>query len=189
MLGLVGVLGTCASRCGNQLSDLTVFYDYECTKASMEYELLVPGGTLRLENNGGGGTVCSHFEESNFNTATSSELMTGWFEANLGQPISRVTVAALDDLNSYGRLNYNAADPWPAPASGRRAQGNKKGRTWDILHPKSTFYLPDLMGDEGPIYSVDPVPIASVKGKTGVSKGLGVPNNGGRVRKLRGLDE
>ena len=66
-----------------------------------------------MENNGGPGTACGHWEEDVFRFGESSELMTGFFEANLLQPISIATVAALDDLGGY-EVDYCGADVWPA---------------------------------------------------------------------------
>lgn len=42
--------------------------------------------------------------------------MTGFFEANLYQPLSLVTVAALDDIDGY-TVDYCGADIWPATAT------------------------------------------------------------------------
>jgi hypothetical protein len=83
--------------------------------------------------------------------------MTGWFEANKGQPISRVTVGALDDLGVF-TLDYSQADDWPYIGVGRRrAQGQGIGngqspdtkpgsaKKWEVLQTKTSFYLPNLM--------------------------------------------
>jgi len=60
-------------------------------------------GDVPVENEGGPGTKCSHWEEDVFG----SELMTGWING-AGAPLSEVTVGALDDLGY--RVDYGAAD-------------------------------------------------------------------------------
>ena len=107
--------------------------------------------TLRLENDGGGGTKCKHWDEDSFAIDGSSELMTGGFEAGLYQPISRMTVAALDDLGVYGPLNYAAADPYPAT---RRKL--EEGPGFEVLTPTESFTLD---GDDEYVVEVEPVPL------------------------------
>lgn len=168
VLGLVGLYSGCRAGCN------TITFEYQCTIAKTEYSALTEGGTLLLENDGSNGTVCSHFEEDNFRTATSSELMTGFFEANLGQPLSRVTIGALDDLNGYGVLNYDEADEWPAPLPTRRTQNTEgkdtstssRGPKWEIYRPSHSFFLPDLMRDLEPPIEVT-LPNASKKNLRG----------------------
>ena len=117
-----------------------------------EYAALGLGpNTLRLENDGGGGTKCKHWDEDSFAVAGSSELMTGGFEAGLYQPISRMTVAALDDLGVYGPLNYDAADPYPAT---RRKL--EEGPGFEVLTPTESFTLD---GDDEYVVEVEPVPL------------------------------
>jgi hypothetical protein len=53
---------------------------------------------------------CGHWDETNFQSKTSSELMTPVFEKGKYQPLSRVSVAALEDIGYT--VNYNGADPW-----------------------------------------------------------------------------
>ena len=87
---------------------------------------------IPLENDGGSGTSGVHLEEGNegsisFDNRTltvsgvtynapglDQELMTGWAETNrVEMPLSRVTVALLDDLGYI--VNYNNADPYNGP--------------------------------------------------------------------------
>jgi Leishmanolysin len=104
VLGLVGTLGPCQGICDR---NNMVQYEYGqglssgCSIVRNEYNNLNSGSLLFLENGGGGGTACAHWEGDSFSTATSSELMTGWFEAWKYQPISKVTVGALDDLGVF----------------------------------------------------------------------------------------
>lgn len=110
VLGLVGTTGVCTGACNARDSDTN--FPYTCPLASAEYSAWAPS-TLILENSGGQGTACGHWDESAFRTSQSSELMTGFFEANLLQPLSRVTVAAVEDLGGY-TVDYCGADIWPA---------------------------------------------------------------------------
>jgi len=87
---------------------------------------------IPLENDGGSGTSGVHLDEGNegstsFDNRTlivsgvtynapglDQELMTGWAETNLvDMPLSRVTVALLDDLGYI--VNYNNADSYNGP--------------------------------------------------------------------------
>jgi hypothetical protein len=83
VLGLVGITNeVCSSACNEE--DPTEQSAYQCTLAAREYENLVASGSsLFLENNGGAGTACGHWEENDFRTVESSEIMTGFVEANL----------------------------------------------------------------------------------------------------------
>jgi len=113
VLGLVGTNG-CADGC--KPNNPSQFVAYQCSKATDEYALLNPGKTLFVENDGGAGTACVHWEEESFKESESSELMTGTFEKNLYQPLSLVTVAALDDIGGY-TVDYCGADYWPMDAN------------------------------------------------------------------------
>lgn len=79
--------------------------------AIKEYRTLRGGGSLKrvpLENTGGSGTRDSHWRETIFR----NELMTG-FVGNAGNPLSRLTVASLQDLG-YA-VDLNAAEPYSLP--------------------------------------------------------------------------
>ena len=111
---VLGLVGSTTDKCTFECSpDSFEQSGYSCPLANAEYEQLVPGALLQLENEGGSGTACGHWEEDSFASAESSELMTGYFEADLFQPLSLVTVAALDDLGVY-EVDYCGADVWPA---------------------------------------------------------------------------
>lgn len=99
VLGLVGTVGNCNEGCNP--NNPSVNGRYQCSGANTVYSDLTNGVELLLENRGGPGTACGHWEESSFRTNDNSELMTGFFEEDLFQPISLVTVAALDDLGGY----------------------------------------------------------------------------------------
>ena len=60
-------------------------------------------GDVPVENEGGSGTKCGHWQEDTFGT----ELMTGWING-ADAPLSEVTVGTLEDLGY--RVDYGAAD-------------------------------------------------------------------------------
>jgi hypothetical protein len=69
------------------------------------------GGTpteVPVENTGGPGTRDGHWRESIFR----NELMSGFIGAS-GNPISRVTVASLEDMGY--QVDLNAAEPYELP--------------------------------------------------------------------------
>jgi len=135
VLGLVGQNG---SGCGCDSTAVDQFA-YPCPLAQAEYEKIFPGQILSLENNGGGGTMCAHWEEDDFPASTgSSELMTGFFESFLMQPITRVTIGALDDIPAY-TVNYNAADPHVFGTSSIASGSN--GSMGNVLMSTTTFSI------------------------------------------------
>jgi hypothetical protein len=167
VLGLVGTLGSCSDGC---VDSEAVDPRYGCPIAAAEFQILKPDTELTLENNGGGGTVCSHWEEDIFKTSTSSELMTGFFESDLGQPISRVSCGALEDLGFY-TVDYCQCDAWPSTGS-RMLQDNSEsalenaaargGRMqFPVLKATHSFNLDALMGYMGPpvVYDFPPFPV------------------------------
>jgi hypothetical protein len=85
----------------------TSFGRYTGTNALNEYRALT-GNTsatyVPLETGGGTGTANAHWSEAVFNT----ELMTGYAESTGPMPLSRLTVAAMQDLGYT--VNYAAAD-------------------------------------------------------------------------------
>jgi Leishmanolysin len=165
VLGLVATLGSCASACSAGGPPMHNQYGQGvsngCSKAPLEFLQLGMEIPLYLENNRSRGTACTPWKEASFHTDTSSELMTGYFEAGLYQPISRVSVAALDDLGVY-QVDYSQADPWPVVASGHRLRGNGNDNSgngplnnlgggppnspgWQILRTKTSFNLAEKM--------------------------------------------
>lgn len=98
-----------------------------------------------LENNGGPGNKCGHWEEDSFpKTTGSSELMTGYFEANVAQPISKVSIASFDDIFDEYIVDYSQADPYPVPAGGATEESPLAHKIWT---PKTTFSLDGMIGD------------------------------------------
>jgi hypothetical protein len=72
--------------------------------------------SVPVENTGGAGTANSHWRETVFG----SELMTGFFNVGVFNPLSRVTVASMADLGYT--VNFAAADPY-TPATGTGSGG------------------------------------------------------------------
>lgn len=87
---------------------------YVGVRALAEYRALVGSGStptgVPVENVGGAGSRDAHWRESVFD----NELMTSIAESpGISMPISRLTVASLEDLGY--RVNYAAADPYRLP--------------------------------------------------------------------------
>jgi hypothetical protein len=80
------------------------------TAAKTEYGKLRGGGPMPVpvENTGGAGTADSHWRE----TILANELMTG-FVGNAGNPLSRLTLASLQDLGY--EVDLSAAEPYTLP--------------------------------------------------------------------------
>lgn len=73
-------------------------------------------GTVPVENEGGPGTRDGHWRETVFG----HELMTGFLDSGVFNPISRVTTASLADMGY--EVNLDASDPY-TPPSGAAASG------------------------------------------------------------------
>lgn len=79
------------------------------------------GGTLSsvpVENQGGPGTAGGHWRESTFKT----ELMTGYLNSGVFNPLSRMSVGSLQDMG-YA-VNYGAADAYRIPSVGAQGVGD-----------------------------------------------------------------
>lgn len=83
---------------------------YLGSDANAQWHALGGTGNIPIENEGGDGTVGSHWRESTFGR----ELMTGFSNTNVFQPLSRMTIASFADLGYT--VDLNAADPF-TPAS------------------------------------------------------------------------
>ena len=86
--------------------------------ATREYGVLRGTGptSVPVENTGGQGTADSHWRDTVFG----NELMTG-FVGSAGNPLSRMTVASLQDMG-YG-VNLGAAEPYQLPSHLAIAEG------------------------------------------------------------------
>lgn len=84
------------------------------TGASGVREYAAAGGTLGnvpVENQGGAGTRGAHWRETTFKT----ELMTGYLNSGVKNPLSRISVGSLQDMG-YA-VNYAAADTYTVPTA------------------------------------------------------------------------
>ena len=72
-------------------------------------------GNVPVEDEGGAGTRCGHWDEGTFG----SELMTGWLNVGAPNPLSVVTVGSLADLGY--EVDATAADPYALPGPGAAA--------------------------------------------------------------------
>ena len=68
-------------------------------------------GTPPIELDGGPGTAGGHFDEVCFGNM----LMTGYLNGGVSNPLSKLSIAALDDMG-YD-VDYSAADPYTPPSS------------------------------------------------------------------------
>ncbi len=111
-MGHVLGLGTLWTRFGltNYSSGCPAAPRYTGASARSEWNALGGAGDVPVENGGGGGTACGHWDEETFNT----ELMTGYSEGSASEPLSRMTAGSLQDMG-YG-VNKGAADPYSLPA-------------------------------------------------------------------------
>ena len=121
---------------------------YTGPEAVAEWQALGGTGDVPLENNGGEGTAESHWEEGNEGRpGFGNELMTGFSEvAGVFQPLSRVTIASMEDLG-YA-VDYGAADAYTlglsllAPGAASRPNSG-----WDVvldlrIHVLDERYVP-----------------------------------------------
>ncbi|MDV6373806.1 leishmanolysin-related zinc metalloendopeptidase [Deinococcus arenicola] len=83
-------------------------------------EYRAAGGTLStvpVENQGGPGTAGGHWRETVFKT----ELMTGYLNSGVLNPLSRMSVGSLQDMGYT--VNYGAADAYAIPSLNGQAVG------------------------------------------------------------------
>lgn len=144
VLGLVNLSFTkCHTPCNSSSQDTIYGESSGCNGASNEYDALGLGvGELKIESGS-----CGHWDESSFPTTFgASELMTPMFEVGLRQPISRVTLAALDEGATDYVIDYNAADSFSQfnSVSGDKTSEQANG-LFEVLVPTSSFSLEGKM--------------------------------------------
>ena len=119
---------------------------YRGAKALAEWRRLGGEGAIPLEDEGGPGTRCGHWDEGQFN----AELMTGYSERGAAEHLSRMTAASLADMGYT--VDLGAADPYGLPtcapecgvgAPGLTPQGLKAPGGERVLRPIGT------VGEEG----------------------------------------
>jgi PKD repeat protein len=95
---------------------------YIGANALREYRVLGGTGNIKLENLYGPGTCEGHWKESVFGT----ELMTGLLNANVANPLSRMTLASMQDLGY--NIDLSKADSYSIPAAGTASVSARVGK-------------------------------------------------------------
>jgi hypothetical protein len=116
-------------------------------------ELLGGSGNVPVEDDGGVGTACAHWEESVFD----SELMTGFIEKVGNLPLTQLTIASLADIGYT--VNFNAADSYELPERSQptnlgssKVQSVARQSHADLLFPMGTL---DKNGNFAPFSNND----------------------------------
>ena len=110
---------------------------YTGAAAVREWLALGRTGDVPLENGGGEGTRDSHWRETVFN----AEIMTGFTEAaGTPEPLSRVTIGAMEDLGY--QVSYAAADAFSLPASVMAPGGLEEDGGHDVVLEGPVRVLP-----------------------------------------------
>lgn len=78
--------------------------------ASQVWNTLGGSGSVPVEESGGSGTACGHWDEDTFNT----ELMTGFSEGSATEPLSLLTIGSLRDLGYT--VNASAVNAYALPS-------------------------------------------------------------------------
>jgi hypothetical protein len=137
VLGLVNVF---PSACSVDCSTSNV---YTCPKAAAEYSALGLSSSNLLVDS----ASCGHWDESAFPQSTgTSELMTPFFESSLAQPITRVSIAALEEATTDYIVDYSTANSFPYTGS------TAADKAFKALVPDTSFRI-----DLGMIDDVEPI--------------------------------
>ena len=139
VLGLTNVIPSSPCRVSCDLNAV-----YTCPKALAEYNALGLKSTLMVDV-----PSCAHWSENSFPQSTgSSELMTPVFESSLAQPLTRVSIAALEEATTDYVVDYSMSNSFPYTGM------TTSDRMFKALVPESTFNLV-----EGMIELSDPIPV------------------------------
>ncbi len=95
---------------------------YIGSNALREFHALGGIGNIKLEDTGGPGTCEGHWKESVFGT----ELMTGFLNGGVTNPLSRMTLASMQDLG-YS-IDLSKADSYTIPAAGTASVSARAGK-------------------------------------------------------------
>ncbi len=107
------------------------------------------GEKVPIANTNGCGTADSHWRE----VYLQDELMTG-FASGSGEPLSRVTIGALEDLGYV--VDYGAADDWSIPALPTLAQVSPNPEQYLVEFDFGVPYTNSLLGEaEAAVTAVD----------------------------------
>jgi hypothetical protein len=110
---------------------------YTGAAAVAEWRALDQVGDVPVENTGGAGTENVHWRETVFNR----EIMTGFIESGVDQPLSRITIAAMEDLGY--EVDRSAADDYSLLQALRAGEETRVVLGYDVLL-------------QGPILVLDP---------------------------------
>lgn len=121
---------TADTRC-DDLNPIPNDLGYTAPRAVAEYAALGGTGNVPVENGVGPGSNCGHWREAVFN----NELMDSSANAP-DDPLSRLTIAALDDLGY--KVDYSKAEAYTIPTcSPNCLETTSTSRNWEkILYPK-----------------------------------------------------
>ncbi|KAL7574599.1 hypothetical protein ACA910_002954 [Epithemia clementina (nom. ined.)] len=107
--GLFCPIGKCFCSCPGS-------FEYACEGAQTAFKAIGFEGPLLLESDGGDGVACVHWESSQFDGLSWTELMGPRVRAGVPELITEITIAAMGELGEY-QVNLDAADPIPEPSS------------------------------------------------------------------------
>lgn len=94
-----------------------------------EYRALGGAGNIALENLYGPGTCEGHWKESIFGT----ELMTGFLNGGVANPLSRMTLASMQDLGY--NIDLSKADAYSIPAAGTASMSARAKNDLIVTRP------------------------------------------------------
>jgi hypothetical protein len=99
------------------------------------------GTKVPVENTGGSGTICSHWRETVHNT----ELMTGWLDGGVNNPLSAITIASFGDMGYTVDMGQAEAYTVHDPAAALRAPTDFSNKIFlhELPPPKPIFINPD----------------------------------------------
>ncbi len=83
-----------------------------------KFSILGRGAGVSVEDTGGAGTKCGHWQEAQF----ANELMTGYLNYDQQNPLSRLTAATLADMGY--EVNYDNVQTYSPPSSQINAQSH-----------------------------------------------------------------
>ena len=112
---------------GNGLiaGDGTTTPTYLGSAANAEYVSLGGSGAIPIEADGGDGTAYSHWDDDTFD----NEIMTGFLNSGSTNPISRMTIAGLQDL--AWSVSYSTAESYSLPAPAFMLSQPPAPRAWE----------------------------------------------------------
>jgi hypothetical protein len=130
VLGLVSVFTGSACRVTCTTTSTST---YTCPKAAAEYSALgLSSSTLLVDRN----KCRGHWDEDAFPKSTgSSELMTPFVESGLAQPLTRVSIAAIEESTTDYVVDYSTANSFPYTGS------TAADKAFKALVPDSTFTI------------------------------------------------